>query len=90
MMNRFFLMGCTALAGLNAGELIVSPVRAQDVGVAAAVNPDAQSHRGGSSARVVEVGQNVVHNEVFDTDAAGIVQILWPTAATLPSGRIRR
>ncbi|MFB9223287.1 FecR domain-containing protein [Paracoccus cavernae] len=86
MMNRFFLMGCTALAGLNAGELIVSPVRAQDVGVAAAVNPDAQSHRGGSSARVVEVGQNVVHNEVFDTDAAGIVQILLADGSNFTVG----
>lgn len=62
------LIAALALAPISA--------QAQDVGVAAAVNQDAQAVVPGSGAKTIQLGDNVVFNQRIDTDAAGLVQIL--------------
>ncbi|AGT11164.1 FecR domain-containing protein [Paracoccus aminophilus] len=64
------------LAASVAAALSSGPVLAQDVGVTSAINPDAKSRMEGGASTLVRLGQTVIHNEIFDTDSAGIVQIL--------------
>ena len=56
------------------------------VGVAAAVNTDAQGRPPGATPRVITIGQNVVFNEEIVTDGVGLVQILLLDGTTFTVG----
>ncbi|WP_378943119.1 FecR domain-containing protein [Mesorhizobium sp. ANAO-SY3R2] len=46
------------------------------VGVATAVNQDAQTRIPGRGLKTIAIGDEVIHNQVIDTDDGGLVQIL--------------
>jgi FecR protein len=72
------------LAMLLAGTaLAVAPVLAQEVGTAAAVNPDSQSTPPGGSTTTLKVGARVVHKERIKTTPTGSVQLLFLDRSTL-------
>lgn len=56
------------------------------VGVTAAVNPDAQSRRAGAGVKTITLGDEVIHNEVINTNGAGLVQILLADGTTFTVG----
>lgn len=58
---------------------------ATDVGVAAAVNPDAFSHFGGATEQVV-IGKGIVYNERINTSTKGLVQVLFIDGSTVTVG----
>lgn len=60
-------------------------ISATKVGVAAAVNLDAKSTRGGAT-KIISLGQNVIHNEKISTDAEGLVQVLLVDGTTFTVG----
>ncbi len=65
---------------------LAAPAVAEDkVGVTAAVNPAATSHRGGA-VRTIALGDNVISNERIATDASGLVQILLADGTTFMVG----
>ena len=70
--------------------LAVAPASAEKVGTAAAVAPEAQSYFGSTTPRVVRLGDNVLRDQRFQTDAKGVVQVLWWMAPASPSDRARR
>ncbi|MCI0598183.1 MAG: FecR domain-containing protein [Beijerinckiaceae bacterium] len=77
----------SSLAILLASATLASmPAAAQDVGAAAAVNPQSQGTPPGREARVLRIGERVVHNERVQTSASGTVQILFIDKTTLNVG----
>jgi hypothetical protein len=72
------------IALLLAGTaLATSPVFAQEVGTAAAVNPESQSTPPGGSTTTLKVGARVVHKERIKTTPQGSVQLLFLDRSTL-------
>src|SRR3984893_6946519 len=72
------------IALLLAGTaLITSPVFAQEVGTATAVNPESQSTPPGGSTTTLKVGARVVHKERIKTTPQGSVQLLFLDRSTL-------
>jgi len=71
-----------ALSGLS------QPARAQDqkAGIAAAVNPKAQSQPPNEKMQILKVGQNVIRNERITTQNEGQVQLLFVDGSTLTLG----
>src|SRR5579863_5986235 len=69
------LLAGTALAS--------SPVLAQQVGTATAVNPETQSTPPGGSTVTLKVGAHVVHKERIKTTPTGSVQLLFLDRSTL-------
>lgn len=69
------LLAATALTALlaAANDSIAEAVR---VGVASAVNQDAQARIPGQGVKTIAIGDDVIHNQVIDTDEGGLVQIL--------------
>ena len=57
-----------------------------EIGVAAAVNPDAESTPPSKETRVLNVGLNVFNNEVIKTSAKGQVQMLFADQSALTIG----
>ncbi|WP_419907313.1 hypothetical protein [Hoeflea sp.] len=77
------------LAAAATGVLLCGGERAQaapDVGVAAAVNLNANSIRGGGAPKVVTLGQPIIFNERIVTDTSGLVQILLVDGTTFTIG----
>ena len=70
------LLASTALAH-------TSPVFAQEVGTAAAVNPESQSTPPGGATTTLKVGARVVHKERIKTTPQGSVQLLFLDRSTL-------
>ncbi|MCI0465417.1 MAG: FecR domain-containing protein [Beijerinckiaceae bacterium] len=66
--------------------LVPMPSYAQDIGSAAAVNPQSQGTPPGGGTRVLRLGDRVVHNEKVQTSASGTVQILFIDKTTLNVG----
>src|SRR5262249_27470802 len=62
---------------------LVGPARADEVGTAAAVNPEATGTPPGESSRTLLVGTNVVHNERIATGRVGQTQILFVDQSTV-------
>jgi hypothetical protein len=73
------------IALLLAGTaLAVSPVLAQQVGTATAVNPESQSAPpGGGATTTLKVGARIVHKERIKTAPTGSVQLLFLDRSTL-------
>ena len=73
-------LGSAALAGL---ALIVpaNPVKAEKVGVAAAVKPDAFSE-----GKEVKIGNSVFYNQRINTTGEGLVQVLLVDGSTFTVG----
>jgi hypothetical protein len=72
------------IALLLAGTaLFTSPVFAQEVGTATAVNPESQSTPPGGSTTTLKVGARVVHKERIKTTPQGSVQLLFLDRSTL-------
>jgi hypothetical protein len=70
---RSALVAATALILLFTGLEHTAEAR---VGVTTAVNQAAHTTAAGKGTRTIVVGDEVVHNQVIDTDDAGLVQIL--------------
>ncbi len=76
-----------SLALLAASTVLASfSAAAQEVGAAAAVNPQSQGTPPGGATRVLQIGAQVVHNEQIQTTASGTVQILFLDKTTLNVG----
>ena len=68
---------------LASTALAATPVLAQSVGTATAVNPDSQSTPPGGSTATLKVGAHVVHKERIKTTPTGSVQLLFLDRSTL-------
>ena len=68
------------MLGLAAG---LGPAAAQKVGVAAAVNPDAFTSRGGQ----LNIGKSIFFNERISTTGSGLVQVLLVDGSTFTAVR---
>ena len=66
--------------------LPVMPVHAERAGVAAAVNTQALGTPPGGDVRQIVLGQDVLHNEMIETDANGQTQILMLDRTALTIG----
>src|SRR5262245_10680687 len=76
-----------SLALLAAGTaLSTGSAAAQEVGAAAAVNPQSQGTPPGGETRVLKIGARVVHNEQIQTTETGTVQILFLDKTTINVG----
>src|SRR4029453_7943107 len=71
---------------LTSTALSTVPTIAQDVGLAAAVNPLSQSTPPGGRIRVLRIGERGVDNERIQTTASGTVQLLFIDKTTLNIG----
>jgi hypothetical protein len=58
------------------------PASAEKVGIAAAVNPDAFSSRGGQ----LNIGNSILFNERISTTGSGLVQVLLVDGSTFTVG----
>lgn len=87
-MTRIAFALSLALAGLAGFASLVLPALAQEdkAGVAAAVNPEANSQPPNEKMQVLHVGQNVIRNERITTQNAGQVQLLFVDGSTLTLG----
>ncbi|MGD9478615.1 FecR domain-containing protein [Shinella sp. G-2] len=65
-----------AAAGLMSLIAAVDPAAAARVGVTTAVNPDARTPVAGKGMKTIALGDEVVRNQVINTDEKGLVQIL--------------
>ena len=76
-----------SLAALLASTALSAvPAVAQEVGMAAAVNPLSQSTPPGGTTRVLRIGARIVHKERIQTAAEGTVQLLFIDKTTLNIG----
>ena len=83
-MIRHIFLGVGALAAIaifGAGE-----VRADKVGVAAAVNPDAFSSLSGAPHSQLNIGKSIFFNERINTTTSGLVQVLLVDGSTFTVG----
>lgn len=78
-----FLPGIACIAFL---ALAAMPAAAQQVGVAAAVNPAAQGTPPGGKVRTLSIGESVVHNERINTDTRGLLQVLLADGTSFTVG----
>jgi FecR protein len=83
-MNPKFILSLAVL--LATGTFLVIPVKAQEVGTAAAVNTLSQGTPPGGGVRVLRIGARVLHNERIQTSASGTVQLLFIDKTTLSVG----
>lgn len=88
MTKRTWLLQSIATFGLVSMLAVPTTVFAQnlEIGVAAAVNPDAESTPPSRETRVLNVGHNVFHNEVIRTSAKGQAQMLFADQSALTIG----
>ncbi len=82
MKARFAILFCACAAVLVPG----AAAAATQVGVAAAVNPDAEGTPPGESVRSISLGQNIIHNERIVTGEGGLVNILLVDGTSLTVG----
>ena len=75
-----------AALGLTGALLAAAGAHAERAGVAAAVNTQTQGKPPGGAARQIVLGQDVLHNEVIETDANGQAQILMLDRTALTIG----
>ncbi|WP_196223338.1 FecR domain-containing protein, partial [Roseibium sp. RKSG952] len=73
-------------AWLLAAAIGVPVSWARDVGVAAAVNPDAFGTNPGSSRRMIVLGENVIFRQRIETSGSGLVQVLLRDGSTFTVG----
>ncbi|MDH6233113.1 hypothetical protein M2281_003724 [Mesorhizobium soli] len=73
--SRTALLAATALTALIVATNC-SVAEAARVGVATAVNQDAQARIPGQGVKTIAIGDDVIHNQVIDTNEGGLVQIL--------------
>ena len=64
----------------------MGPARADKVGVAAAVNPDAFSSLSGTPNKQLNIGKSIFYNERINTTASGLVQVLLVDGSTFTVG----
>jgi FecR protein len=83
-MNPKFILSLAVL--LATGTFLVIPVKAQEVGTAAAVNTLSQGTPPGGGVQVLRIGARVLHNERIQTSASGTVQLLFIDKTTLSVG----
>ena len=83
-MNPKFILSLAVL--LATGAFLVIPVKAQEVGTAAAVNTLSQGTPLGGGVQVLRIGARVLHNERIQTSASGTVQLLFIDKTTLSVG----
>lgn len=76
---RFLWLACAV-------ALPFAPVHAERAGVAAAVNKEALGTPPGGDVRQIVLGQDVLHDEVIETDANGQAQILMLDRTALTIG----
>jgi hypothetical protein len=81
-MRRAFLVLSFAFSLALAG----TPALAEQVGVAAAVNQQAEGTPPGGTVRTLSIGDRVVHDERIDTDGAGLLQVLLADGTTFTVG----
>ena len=62
------------------------PAAAEQVGVAAAVEPDAFSSLSGSPNKQLNIGKSIFYNERINTTASGLVQVLLVDGSTFTVG----
>jgi FecR protein len=87
-MSQWTRAGIRASLAVLAAGTALSPfsAAAQEVGAAAAVNPQSQGTPPGGETRVLQIGARVVHNEQIQTTGTGTVQILFIDKTTLNVG----
>jgi hypothetical protein len=83
-MNPKFILSLAVL--IATGTFLVIPVKAQEVGTAAAVNTLSQGTPPGGGVQVLRIGARVLHNERIQTSASGTVQLLFIDKTTLSVG----
>ena len=71
--SKSALVAATSLLTLLAAT---DPASAERVGVTTAVNQDARASVAGRGMKTIALGDEVIHNQVIDTDERGLVQIL--------------
>ncbi len=64
----------------------VTSGKAEKVGVAAAVNPDAFSSLSGAPNRQLSIGKSIFYNERIETTSSGLVQVLLVDGSTFTVG----
>jgi hypothetical protein len=69
--------------GMGKNHRATSPAFAQEVGTAAAVNPESQGTPPGGTTTTLKVGARVVHKERIKTTPQGSVQLLFLDRSTL-------
>jgi hypothetical protein len=83
------------LAGASAAALLgvafvcattIVPAKADKVGVAAAVNPDAFSSLAGAPQSQINIGKSIFYNERINTTGSGLVQVLLVDGSTFTVG----
>jgi hypothetical protein len=77
----------TVLLSSASTLVVVTPLKAQNVGRVGAVNKDATGTPPGNASRMLAIGTNVVHKERIQTSAQGSTQILFPDTSMLNVGR---
>jgi hypothetical protein len=81
-MRRAFLHLSFAFSLALAGM----PAFAEQIGVAAAVNQQAEGTPPSGTVRTLSIGDNLVHNERIDTDKGGLLQVLLADGTTFTVG----
>ncbi len=74
---------CQVFAVISLACLAEPALAQQQVGVAAAVNPQATSQAPGQATQQLVIGRHVVHNEKISTFNKGRVQLLFADQSTL-------
>ncbi len=82
LVARLLISAATAFAALPAASQAV----AEDVGVAAAVNPASFGTQPGAERRTLQLGGNIAFMEELETDAGGQTQVLFLDQSTLTVG----
>ena len=75
------LFGLSLCVAIPAAE-----VRASQIGVAAAVNPDAFSSLGDAPKTQLNIGKSIFFNERINTTGSGLVQVLLVDGSTFTVG----
>lgn len=75
-----------ALCASVACAATFGPARAEKVGVAAAVNPDAFSSLSGKPDKQLNIGKSIFYNERINTTTSGLVQVLLVDGSTFTVG----
>jgi hypothetical protein len=81
---RWRITACAA--ALVFGMASISAHAAPEIGVAAAVNPQATGHPTGGSARTIVLGEKLTFNERVETSDGGLVQVLLLDGSTFTVG----
>ncbi len=81
-----YLVGAFLIIIIASLPLGTAPLAAQNVGVAAAVLPDATGTRPDETAKVLRIGVDIVAEERVTTDAKGKLQLLFLDGSALTVG----